>query len=430
MGILDIFSKKKLEKVISVNDNVQDKEEMYYGKAAIFCVEEELNKIMNVICDKFGISTEGNGNTLELHNGDIQIFVNVVTVVMGDDAKAYVKDQVDRTYGHFYEVQTEYVDNKTNVLYKIDSSRGFVMITYACNPKNKDDTTKMIMNMLVGTLPELQGIILLNEEEDGLYCESDRGIELILSEKGKSTLSNYLPHEEFTMTPENGQVNEEQINRKIRNRKKLEDKYIYVPAWYPLIETVKESRCRLAEEIAKRAVALMIVSVYSECLLGENMKIKEAYEFVSSIIEKFGAEEFFSPKEKEYLQKTDPTQEEKVTYSWQYENLFVMEWALGLIDELDFPDHICDVALSVRLLKDCGSIQEILEKSKPKSKDVLLDECDLIFCLNWACVDTRVHRLPAPAGMDSGVVVERHKSLNWLTGYDEAAEWDKVGTDT
>ncbi|KAI3344280.1 MULTISPECIES: DUF4272 domain-containing protein [Clostridium] len=32
--------------------------------------------------------------------------------------------------------------------------------------------------------------------------------------------------------------------------------------------------------------------------------------------------------------------------------------------------------------------------------------------------------------MDKGVVLERHKSLNWLVGYNENAEWDKVGTDT
>lgn len=430
MGILNIFNKKKQEREILKADDEVKKEELYYGRVVIFCAEEDLDKIMNVICDTFGISSSGNGNTLELHNGDINIYVNVTTAIMGDDAKAYIKEQVNPTYGHFYEVETEYIDNKTNVLYKIDATRGFVMITYSCNYENEDATTKMIMEMFASTLSELNGIILLNEEDDGLYCESDRGIELILSEEGKSTLPNYLPHEEFTMTPESGQVNEEQINRRLRNRKILQEKYIYVPAWYPLIETAEQSKCRSAEEIAKRAVALMIVSVYSECLLGDGMNVTESYEFVSGIIERFGAEEFFSIKEKEYLKNLNSTQDERVAHSWQYENLFVMEWALGLIDELDFPDHICDVPLIVRLLNNCDSIEEILKKSNPKSKESLLDECDLIFCLDWACVDTRIHRLPAPAGMDSGVVVERHKSLNWLVGYDESAEWDEVGTDT
>lgn len=430
MGILDILRNKKREKVISNNHNETDKQEIFSGKAFIFCREEDLNKIMNVICDTFGINSSGNGNTIELHNGDIDILVTVVSDDMGEDAQAYIKNQVNGTYGHYYEVETKYIDNKTNVLYKIDATRSFVIINYSCNAENEDDTQAMIMQMFGRTLGALQGIILLCEEEDGLYCEIDRGIELILSEGGKSTFPNYLPYEEFTMTPEGGQVNEEQINRRLKSREILKDKFIYVPAWYPLIETEEESKYRLVEEIAKRAVALMIVSVYSECLLGEGMEVKEAYEFVSGIIDRFGAEEFFSPKEKEYLQNSNPTQEEKVAYSWQYENLFVMEWALGLRDELDFPDHICDVPLSVRLLNDCDSIEKVIEKSKPKSKDVLLDECDLIFCLDWACVDTRVHKLPAPAGMDSGVVVERHKALNWLIGYDEATEWDDVRTDT
>ncbi|WP_252230748.1 hypothetical protein [Clostridium sp. ZBS15] len=49
------------------------------------------------------------------------------------------------------------------------------------------------MRLFSKTLPELKGILLLCDEEDGLYCESDRGIELILSESGKSTVFNYLP---------------------------------------------------------------------------------------------------------------------------------------------------------------------------------------------------------------------------------------------
>lgn len=430
MGFLEIFKKKKQDKEITNTEEVTNKEETYSRKAFIFCEEEELNKIMNVFCDTFG-SSSGKGNTLELHNGDINVFVTVVTAGMGDDIKTFIKDQVDRTYGHFYEVDTKYVDIKTNVLYKINATHGFVIINYSFNSEDKYNKQTMIEQMFVTTLPKLRGIILLSGQEDGLYCESDkRGMELILSDGGKSSLLNYLPHQEFNMTPESGQTKEEQINRRLKSRKIIKDKFIYIPVWYPLIETEEQSKFRSKEEIAKRAVALMIVSLYSECLLGEGMEVDEAYQFVSNLIERFGAEEFFSPREKEYLHNPDSTEEERIAYSWQYENLFVMEWALGLVDELDFPDHLCNVPLTVQLLKNYNSIKEILEKSTPKSKESLLDECDLIFCLNWACVDTRIHSLPAPAGMDSGVVVERHKSLNWLVGDDESAEWDNVRTDT
>lgn len=64
---------------------------------------------------------------------------------------------------------------------------------------------------------------------------------------------------------------------------------------------------------------------------------------------------------------------------------------------------------------------------KGESDDIAME---LILCLDWACVDTRIHRLPSPAGLDGGVTVERHKSLNWPVGSEERADWDDVGTNT
>ncbi|KAJ52691.1 hypothetical protein BD780_001617 [Clostridium tetanomorphum] len=431
MGILDILKNKKKQKETLEEDNNIEKEELYSGKAYILCTERDLDKIMNVICNIFNINSSGNGNTIQIHNKDIKVNVTVFATSMGEEIQVFIKDQVQRTYGHFYEVKTEHIDIKTNLLYKLQQTCGFVNIEYSFIPEDGINKQFMIEEMFVRTLLELQGVILLPGKEDGLYCKGkDRAMELILSDGGNSSLIGYLPEQTFSMKAEDGQLEEEQINRRLKSRKIIEEKFIYVPVWYPLIETVKESKCRLPKEIAERAVALMIVSLYSECLLGENMNVNEAYEFVSEFIERFDAEKFLSPAEKSYLHNENSTQEEQIAYSWKYENLFVMEWALGLVDELGFPDHICDVPLTVRLLKNCNTIEEILQNSKPKRKETLLDECDLIFCLDWACVDTRIHNLPAPAGMNNGVVMERHKSLNWLIGYENSAEWDEVGTDT
>ena len=82
----------------------------------------------------------------------------------------------------------------------------------------------------------------------------------------------------------------------------------------------------------------------------------------------FGADDFFSLKEWNYLHNEDPKESEKISYSWQYENLYVMEWALGLIDgPLDFPDHFCAVAEAAQLLTAFHSMREILEAAKPRS---------------------------------------------------------------
>ena len=70
------------------------------------------------------------------------------------------------------------------------------------------------------------------------------------------------------------------------------------------------------------------------------------------------------------------------------------------LDTLEFPDHYCDVPLTVRLIKDCHSVEDILAISSPRTAAELLDACDLIFCLDWACVDARIYNLTPPAKMD------------------------------
>ena len=60
---------------------------------------------------------------------------------------------------------------------------------------------------------------------------------------------------------------------------------------------------------------------------------------------------------------------------------------------------------------------------------VILDEADRIYRYDWACADARIKGRDAPAGLDPGVVVERHRMFNWLIRYMDAA-WDDVRTDT
>lgn len=59
----------------------------------------------------------------------------------------------------------------------------------------------------------------------------------------------------------------------------------------------------------------------------------------------------------------------------------------------------------------------------------ILDQADLIYRYHWAVVDARVTGRAAPAGLDGGIVLERHRALNWLIGYMDE-EWDDISTDT
>ena len=105
-----------------------------------------------------------------------------------------------------------------------------------------------------------------------------------------------------------------------------------------------------------------------------------------------------------------------------------MLWALGFLPELGRPDKIVDVRRIAGLMKDKAP-KLLHDEGRLRPAGELLDAADLIYRYNWACVDARVNGRATPAGLDCGVVIERHHALNWLIGYLGQA-WDDVSTDT
>ncbi len=418
----------------------QKKKEPVKGNLFMLGMENDMEKIMQIFEKAFGVEHSQGGNTLTLKDGDITVQILVATKSMGEDAEAHIKDQSGKVLGHFYEVEAQKPDVKTNLMHQLSMTNSFVTVAYSFEPKSKEypksekQKLEFIKAPFFDSLAEWGAVMLVMENPDGIFYKDAGGsIRLILDEKGKSEVDIFMPY--VMQEPDFEGAPEEALERRKESRRQLTERGIFVPVWYPMIETKELAVFRTPEEIAKRTVALLTVALYSEAMLGEeHLSPKEAYEqYAAGIIESFDGESFFSPKEWEYLHNENSSQQERISYSWQYENLYVMEWALGLGKEegaLNFPNAICDVPYTVRAIKKCKTIQDILNIAKPKTPDELLAECDLIFCLDWACVDARMKRLPAPAGMDGGVVMERHKSLNWLIGAYDNADWDHVSTDT
>lgn len=137
MGILDRLKNNKAK-------NNCGEEKSYLSKTFILCAEEDYIRIMNVICDGFGISCNGEGHTLSINSQEMKISVTVFTKAMGEDEEGLIKDQVDRVYGHFYEVNTENTDIKTNLLYDIARTNGMIFINYSFIEDENFDKKSMI----------------------------------------------------------------------------------------------------------------------------------------------------------------------------------------------------------------------------------------------------------------------------------------------
>jgi len=208
----------------------------------------------------------------------------------------------------------------------------------------------------------------------------------------------------------------EALARKEKSIAKLKQREVPFVQHLPVIEDSQSAKKRTKEEIAHRAIALCLVAARSEA--GK----------VDDLIARYRAKEFLTPLEKKFAENSDPTQQERVQFNWRYECHWVMLWALGYVEKLDFPSEPCDTAKAMKILQGL-STEDFVAKTRLRSLSEILDEADLIYRYHWAVVDARLNGKPTPAGLSPDVVMERHYALNWLIGYMNQ-EWDDVTTDT
>jgi hypothetical protein len=211
----------------------------------------------------------------------------------------------------------------------------------------------------------------------------------------------------------------EAAERKQRSIELLKKEGVPTIQHLPVIEDSTEAKKRTTDEIAHRAIAVVIAAVKGEGLDQAT---------VDSLVKKYGADKFFSPDEAKFIKDANPTQQDRINYSWRYECAWVLLWSLGYVDSITKPEGICDVPKLVGILRDRDTAQ-FIKDSKLRPFTEILDQADLIYRYHWAVTEARVKGQPTPAKLEGGVVKERHYVLNWLVGYMDQ-EWDDISTDT
>jgi hypothetical protein len=217
--------------------------------------------------------------------------------------------------------------------------------------------------------------------------------------------------------------------RKLKSIEILKSNQVPYMEGLPRIEDVNEIEVRSAEEIAKRAIACLI-AIQVACDINNGENVEESREFFKGFLEKYGVSNELTEAEKKIIFGT-PEEQDVINMAWKYEAYWTLIWALGILDELNYPSQICDCDFAINVVAECKDFDEFMNKVNLRSIDEILNEADLIFRYNWACVDARIHGKNAPAKLDSGVVFERHWGLNWLIGKGtDNDDWDCVSTDT
>lgn len=367
------------------------------------------SKTIRINEDKTKISVISN----KLFSKSVNSFNIMTSKTNPDEFSTYI----NRMYNFYTRVPAKNNDIKQKLLIKITTLNMVIGI------ESEKDISEEFYRELLTIAKKLDGIIFWGSRE---MLNSDG--KLILDLDGNSEIEDFVVTAHTSHLDRNLKITDSGIRRKERSEKILLEKNIPFIEHLPPIVGEEDEKIRTKEEVVKRAVALCIVALKGECQLsGEDINVEK--EIISTVISIFNAQDYFSPDEIEFLNNDNPKEEDSIQFTWRYECLWTLLWALGFIEKLEYPDKICDVAKSVSILKNFEDFNEFLNKSNLRSKGAILDEADLIYRYDWAGVDARIKGKQAPSELDSGIVVERHKTLNWLINYMDN-EWDDVGTDT
>ena len=213
-----------------------------------------------------------------------------------------------------------------------------------------------------------------------------------------------------------------ELTRKETTEKILKEKGIKINFNLPNVETEDETELRKPKEIAIRVTILAITNTVAF----NGMTGKEAIAY----LKKYNLWNETTPDEKKFLE--NPTEEKKIEESWKCEGIWTLMWSLKIVNNLDFPNEMCDLnkipankyPISQKVDPNIfiNSIKEI------RSKTEILDQTDFYYRANWACVDARLNGLEMEK-INPGIVYERQYALNWLINYMEQ-EWDDISCDT
>jgi len=183
----------------------------------------------------------------------------------------------------------------------------------------------------------------------------------------------------------------------------------------PLIEDLADLTPPTADEVARRILVLS-----AQIAISYGAERPALIEYLKS----HALWEAASQRERALLEKERYTPQEEIDATWLTECVQVLAWGLGFV-QLD-PFRACDPDLASHVPTPRASPAEWIAAARLRPFEEIYGQCDLLYCLHWAVREAQRHGEPPP--VDGGVILERHRAINWLAGVER--DWDEVTTDT
>ncbi len=224
-------------------------------------------------------------------------------------------------------------------------------------------------------------------------------------------------------------------SRKKRSEDFLSERGIKINPHLPLIESEEEVKMKTPEELVKRALAAFLTAMIG--IDANHGELMESIKFFKPISKAYGLENEFTNDEKIFwtadkLFAKKPSHQQIVNIVWRMEMSAVIFRSCGLIDELPYPseDGVFQPEDITPILSKCKGLGDLMSYVKMRSLSEILDDADLIYRMDWACVEGRINGDDSAGNLNGEIVLERHKGFNWLIGSYGADDWDNVIADT
>ncbi|WP_235295762.1 DUF4272 domain-containing protein [Portibacter marinus] len=336
------------------------------------------------------------------------------------DVNCPVTSNLQGMYNLVQSIQTKYEDIKNLLLKKIETINSEFSIIMESNAEKE-------FKALVDHLASATDAVVFAQPRTGLMNSLnqswlDQDLNLILDTEGNSNVSELKV--EILAKYFDGSETEipEQADRKTTSEKYIKSLGITVNPKLPPIPTEENTTFRSAKEISERIVALALTNLVAF----NNIKGEQALQFAN----KHEIINLLTPQEIEFLK--NPTQEAKTFETWKCEGIWTLCWALGIVDELNFPNKMADLSKIDGEHYPIGSElkpSEFMEKHRTVIEySSIVDAKDLYYRFYWACLDAKKKGREVEK-VHPGVVYERLYALNWLTTH-KNQDWDHISTDT
>lgn len=209
------------------------------------------------------------------------------------------------------------------------------------------------------------------------------------------------------------------IARKERSQARLARQGVPADDTVPPVPSELEVLPRSAHEVAGRSLALFIVASRAECL-HDGLPLASC----NSRMLSRETRSFLTPLETAFENARSYADYDLPSLVRHFEAIVPLHWALGLIDELPFPDRRTDMAaLAQRCLTSPG--EKLLSSARLRPLSQILDALDEHVRMHYAAISAWSNQQPIPASLNPAVVSERARALAWLVSIDDV-DWDEL----